>query len=717
MPLSKLLRRINLIISNLRDDADENMSLRSDFAQLETRIAYSGSPLGDGGDLDIEALEDTAVDDHGEIDDIDYARFDDADLSWAAEIPHDDFPPDEEIRELIVVDKGTEGYELLLEDVLRSKSQDFVRVILIEPDEDGITQISDALEGVSGLAAIHIVSHGDDGTVQLGDQSLNRDSLVANAGKIALWGSALSPSGDIMIYGCDVAETEAGEEFLESLAALTNADIAASRDVTGHASLGGDWQLEYAFGQVESHIVFSQDVQSSWIGSLDNIFVTTDQDEVNGDTSSISNLQSSPGGLGVSLREAVIAANANSSNDTIYLPGGNYTLTLNGSDESIGGGDAAIGDLDITEDLRIRATEGSTVSISAGTTGERVFHLHSGELRLRGLEISDGEPLGGAILAEESTELWVRHSDITNNNNVGSATAGAVVVLGEAQIRYTNLTGNGQSSLNAGGALWIGPNGEVDLFRSSVVSNAANEGGGIYNAGQLMVTESRIHGNQSIGGRGGGIYSETGATLTIDSSTISLNAADDGGGLFNASDGLNPSNADLTNVTIAGNSAGATGGAIYNEGDVSLLYTTIAGNNAGGGPTSALGVENAATGVIDLTNTILDHGVSALSYAGTGTVNSAGGNLIADSVNFIPVPHITDQNGSSAQLAGLTDNGGETPTRALIATSPAIDAGINVSPDTDQRGVARDATPDSGAYEVEAAATSATAVPIDDDYV
>jgi hypothetical protein len=51
-------------------------------------------------------------------------------------------------------------------------------------------------------------------------------------------------------------------------------------------------------------------------------------------------------------------------------------------------------------------------------------------------------------------------------------------------------------------------------------------------------------------------------------------------------------------------------------------------------------------------------------------------------------------------LGSLADNGGPTLTHALLAGSPAIDAGDNaVCPATDQRGVARDAACDIGSFE------------------
>jgi len=62
----------------------------------------------------------------------------------------------------------------------------------------------------------------------------------------------LTDSGDILLYGCDVAQGEIGQAFIEQLAQLTGADVAASTDLTGAAALGGDWVLEAQAGVVEA---------------------------------------------------------------------------------------------------------------------------------------------------------------------------------------------------------------------------------------------------------------------------------------------------------------------------------------------------------------------------------------------------------------------------------------------------------------------------------
>ena len=72
-------------------------------------------------------------------------------------------------------------------------------------------------------------------------RSLNFDSLLKNGSKIKGWGAALTADADILIYGCNVAQSDAGRSLIDALARLTGADVAASDDLTGHADLGGDW--------------------------------------------------------------------------------------------------------------------------------------------------------------------------------------------------------------------------------------------------------------------------------------------------------------------------------------------------------------------------------------------------------------------------------------------------------------------------------------------
>lgn len=159
----------------------------------------------------------------------------------------------------------------------------------------------------------------------------------------------------------------------------------------------------------------------------------------------------------LSLREAIIAANAAGGPVTIWLPAGHHQLDL------VGKGSKA-GDLDITGEITIKGPGAGLAIIDASTlTGERIFDI-SGTLTL------DGVTLTGA--------------DITEGTNGTS-----------------------------GGAVWVRRTGTLRLQESAVTGNTAGGvGGGIYNAGTLDVTDSVITKNRS-GGLGGGIRAVGMATL------------------------------------------------------------------------------------------------------------------------------------------------------------------------------------------------------------
>ncbi|MCP4045604.1 MAG: DUF4347 domain-containing protein, partial [Gammaproteobacteria bacterium] len=108
-------------------------------------------------------------------------------------------------------------------------------------------------------------------------------TLSQNAETISAWGNNLSNDADILIFGCDLASTDAGVQFVDAFAQMTGADISASDDQTGSSGLGGDWYLEYAHGQIEAETLIDQDTELSWQGLLAtptaaNNTVTTNED-------------------------------------------------------------------------------------------------------------------------------------------------------------------------------------------------------------------------------------------------------------------------------------------------------------------------------------------------------------------------------------------------------------------------------------------------------
>jgi hypothetical protein len=172
-------------------------------------------------------------------------------------------------RELAIVDTSVENYQQLVDDLLGNTDEGRdIEVVLLDAQVDGVQQVSAILAGRQDLDALHLVTHGDDAAIRLGGTWLNAGNIDAYAGQVAAWGDALNSTGDILLYGCDLAESVQGRELVDSIASLTSTDVAASSDDTGSASRGGNWELEYQNGTLEAKVVFSQQLQDNFAGVL-----------------------------------------------------------------------------------------------------------------------------------------------------------------------------------------------------------------------------------------------------------------------------------------------------------------------------------------------------------------------------------------------------------------------------------------------------------------
>lgn len=127
-------------------------------------------------------------------------------------------------------------------------------LVAIDSSRDAIDQISAALIGLSDIDVVRVISHGSDGSLWFGDQHIDSATLAARAVDVAGWRQSLSADGDILLYGCSVASTDAGQRFVQSLADLTAADVAASSNRTG---VGGDETLEFRVGEVTAGLLAS----------------------------------------------------------------------------------------------------------------------------------------------------------------------------------------------------------------------------------------------------------------------------------------------------------------------------------------------------------------------------------------------------------------------------------------------------------------------------
>ena len=152
--------------------------------------------------------------------------------------------PDVPIQHLVIIDSAVEDISDLMIGV--SSRQ----VLLLDSQENGVQQISEILSQYQNLQSVEIVSHCNAAVLQWGNTSLDSSTLMIHADDVRSWGDALTPGGDILIWGCPpgTEDVEGSEDvratFAQQLSDLTGADVALYDDVTGSPKVGGDGRAE-----------------------------------------------------------------------------------------------------------------------------------------------------------------------------------------------------------------------------------------------------------------------------------------------------------------------------------------------------------------------------------------------------------------------------------------------------------------------------------------
>jgi uncharacterized repeat protein (TIGR01451 family) len=361
-----------------------------------------------------------------------------------------------------------------------------------------------------------------------------------------------------------------------------------------------------------------------------------------------------------SLRAILAQANADGGGDTVvFAPGLSGTITLTG------------GELVLNQDVTIRGPGAGRLTINGNAN--RIFEVDAGHVTISGLTLTAGVANGGGAVLNFAA-LTLSGDVLTGNTDTGGTQGGGAV-------------------LSSGGAATL----TIDRCRLS--NNTSNWTGGaisLIDGGSLTLTNSTVDHNSS---------NRDGGGITVQSITADATAT-------------------VINSTIASNSAalGFRGGGIQCIGSgsgtsarLTLQYSTLDGNTApggGGGVASSFNLGTAAVSYRDTLFAVNSNGNVAGSSG--GTVTSLGHNLSDDGTGNLTAPG--DLPNTSPGLGPLQDNGGPTPTMALLTGSPAVGAGVAVPGiSTDQRGFRRPASaPDIGAYQTEPSlnvtGTSVTAI-------
>lgn len=355
------------------------------------------------------------------------------------------------------------------------------------------------------------------------------------------------------------------------------------------------------------------------------------------------------------LRAAIQESNASAGAHQISVPAGTYSLTQPTSCSSPRAGDPQVVTdsfvaLCLTGQMTIQGAGSSSTIIDGGRNDRVAIVGGNGIVEIQNVTIQNGQwknlgyfgNAGGAIINQGSLTL----SQSVLSGNISPGAAGAIYNVGTLVIESSTLIGNTASG--DGGAIVNDESlgnvpGTIAISNSTLSDNSSSSNGGAISmfVGPLTITESTLSGNTA--NTGGAIFVDDGSVVATNT-TIAGNQAFQGGGIDNPSGTVS-----LNGVTIAQNvSKGYYGGGIY-DGGALTLENTILGEN------TINGVQSDCDAIVTLT--------------------SKGHNIIQTSNCVFSGATGTDIKGKDPLLGTLASNGGPTQTLALLAGSPALNAG------------------------------------------
>jgi hypothetical protein len=511
-------------------------------------------------------------------------------------------------------------------------------IVYLSDRKSEIAQITEYLSIKKKIKAIRIISHGNGGFFELGREKVDNNYIKENRETFKKWGKALLPDADIMLYGCNVASSEAGKALVQNLSELTGADVAAATKEVG--GLLANWELDYRQGDIETSVLNIPDYEYH----LATITVTSNADS----------------GAGT-LRQAIADA-AGLDNIVFNLAAGKETITLTSeliinpkSNMFFIDGDNAAG-------------SGTNITVS-GNNNSRVFNI-TGRVMLKRMNIINGNIVGNGagINIGIGTVVVIHQCNITNCHASGSSALGGAIYCNAGDLTIAYSTISDCNSRYYGGGI-SARNSHVYILKSTIFNNIAFwSGGGLHTfGGNCEISNSTIAYNENTYGSGG-IFSEN-TVLQITNSTIFGNC-----------------NEDIENL----------GGLYYEEGTILIENSIIAYNGyadlAGWGTFTDQGYNIIRTSGLSA----VEAGFSATSILYNTCFGSSGESFTSWSRGGT---ELSNQNLNIS--SSLADNGGATQTLAISKGSFAIAAGVYLTGDnaTDQRDIVRHSLPTIGAYE------------------
>ena len=136
-------------------------------------------------------------------------------------------------KTLVVINPSIQDHQALASEFLPD-----AKILLLDPQRDGVQQITEALQQNPELTHVHIFSDGSCEQLNLGNAHLSLDTLEYYAWDLQTWFPAhafVSPS--VRLHGCGAAVRETEFEFINRLRQLTGANVDIARLVKCCASV------------------------------------------------------------------------------------------------------------------------------------------------------------------------------------------------------------------------------------------------------------------------------------------------------------------------------------------------------------------------------------------------------------------------------------------------------------------------------------------------
>ncbi|RYD65803.1 MAG: DUF11 domain-containing protein, partial [Verrucomicrobiaceae bacterium] len=327
-----------------------------------------------------------------------------------------------------------------------------------------------------------------------------------------------------------------------------------------------------------------------------------------------------------SLRQAILNANAIAGFDSIVFSDGAGS-TVNFTDSTLDTIVLTSGEIAVSSALDIVGTGADKLAIS-GNDASRIFVVSGEDVEISGLTITDG----------------------FSSTNAGGFTSSSV------RLKLKEL-----------------------VIENCVATT--NSGGFSFGGRFIEVDDCVLRNNTALNGNGGGANIQPTASALVRGSSFTGNTAG------NASGGLYISRGFVINSTITGNTSnGATTGGggvrVVADSPVCFISSTITGNSAPNADSGARGGIWMESGTLHLSNLLVaGNGVQDIAKSAGATLINDGGNLIGENTSVETEFPAGATVGTGAVplnplLAALADNGGSTPTHALLSGSPALNSGI-----------------------------------------